>query len=108
MQVHRVELGLWERDNLAKPVAEVLGTAMAVAETAKVVKTAAVGAAGVAAIGAVYVGWRIGKSLFNWVEEVADFVPDFNQAITSPQGPLPTGVGFLLRVMGVGDGKGVL
>ena len=85
-----------------------LGTAMAVAETAKVVKTAAVGAAGVAAIGAVYVGWRIGKSLFNWVEEVADFVPDFNQAITSPAGPLPTPVGFLLRVLGVGDGKGAL
>ena len=108
IQVHRIELGKWERDNLAKPVASVLDDAMATASTVKVATSVAVVAAGGAAVGAVYVAWRIGKSIYGWVEDVKDFVPDFNQAITSPQGPLPTGVGFLLRFMGIGDGEGAL
>lgn len=108
IQVHRIELGKWERDNLAKPVASVLDDAMATASTVKVATSVAAVAAGGAAIGAVYVAWRIGKSIYGWVEDAKDFIPDFNQAITSPAGPLPTPVGFLLRVMGIGDGKGAL
>lgn len=100
IQVHRVELGLWERDNLAKPVAAVMDEALAVANTVKVVRTGAVVAAGVAALGATYVGWRIGKSIYGWVEDVKDFIPVATAVGTSPQQLR------WLRAFGIGDGKG--
>lgn len=102
IQVHRIELGLWERDNLAKPVATVLDEAMSVAQTVKVVRTGAVVAAGAAALGASYVAWRIGKSLYGWVEDAKDILPVAGQVITTP---IQT---RWLRLFGVGDGKGAL
>jgi len=100
IQVHRIELGKWERDNLAKPVASVLDDAMATASTVKVATSVAVVAAGGAAVGAVYVAWRIGKSIYGWVEDVKDVVPVATEVITrTPQLRI-------LRLFGIGDGKG--
>lgn len=100
IQVHRIELGLWERDNLAKPVASVLDDAMATASTVKVATSVAAVAAGSAAIGAVYVAWRIGKSIYGWVEDVADVVPVATEVITRNPNLR------ILRFFGIGDGKG--
>lgn len=100
IQVHRIELGLWERDNLAKPVASVLDDAMATASTVKVATSVAAVAAGGAAIGAVYVAWRIGKSIYGWVEDVADVVPVATEVITRNPNLR------ILRFFGIGDGKG--
>ena len=100
IQVHRIELGKWERDNLAKPVASVLDDAMATASTVKVATSVAVVAAGGAAVGAVYVAWRIGKSIYGWVEDAKDLAPVATQVFTTP-------AQFRwLRLFGIGDGKG--
>ncbi|MEE2647784.1 MAG: hypothetical protein VYC27_01660 [Candidatus Thermoplasmatota archaeon] len=100
IQVHRIELGLWERDNLAKPVAAVMDEALAVANTVKVVRGVAVVGASAAAVGAAYVAWRIGKSLYGWVDD--GMIPVATQVATN----LPA---FRwLRIFGVGDGKGAL
>jgi len=72
IQVHRIEAGLWERQNLLQPVAKIADTASEFAETARIVKTAAIGAVGVASVGAVWVAYKIGKSLYEWVDEVGD------------------------------------
>ena len=103
IQVHRIELGLWERDNLAKPVAAVLDDAMATASTVKVATGVATLAAGGAAVGAVYVAWRIGKSIYGWVEDVKDAVPIATEVATSVNPTLR-----LFRLFGIGDGKGAL
>jgi len=102
IQVHRIELGLWERDNLAKPVASVLDDAMATASTVRLATGAAAVAAGGAAIGAVYVAWRIGKSIYGWVEDAKDLVPIVNQGLTTPS------QFRWLRLFGIGDGEGAL
>ena len=102
IQVHRIELGKWERDNFGKPVAAVLEEAMEVASAVRVVRTVAVVGAAGAAVGATYVAWRIGKSIYGWVDDAKDIIPVVNQGLTS------TGQFSWLRLFGVGDGKGAL
>jgi hypothetical protein len=95
-------LGKWERDNFGKPVAAVLEEAMEVASTVRVVRTVAVVGAAGAAIGATYVAWRIGKSLYGWVDDAKDLIPVAAQMATTP-------AQFRwLRALGIGDGKGVI
>ena len=100
IQVHRIELGKWERDNFGKPVAAVLEEAMEVASAVRVVRTVAVVGAAGAAVGATYVAWRIGKSLYGWVDD--GMLPVVSQGLTS------VGQFRWLRFFGVGDGKGVI
>jgi len=74
IQVHRLELGLAERKAILTPVASILEEVQASAQTFKVIRTGAIAAVGVASLGVVYVGFRIGKSLYGWVDDVADNV----------------------------------
>ena len=67
-------MGLAERKAILVPVASILQEVQASAQTFKVIRTGAIAAAGVASLGAVYVGWRIGKSMFEWVDDIADIV----------------------------------
>ena len=74
IQVMRIEMGLAERKAILVPIASILQEVQESAQTFKVIRTGAIAAAGVASLGAVYVGWRIGKSLYGWVDEIADIV----------------------------------
>ena len=89
IQVHRIEAGLWERQHLLEPVAQITTTAASFAETARTVKTAAIAAVGTAAIGAVWVAYKIGKSIYEWVDDVADTV---DVATSGPWVPAPVRV----------------
>jgi hypothetical protein len=95
-------LGKWERDNFGKPVAAVLEEAMEVASAVRVVRTVAVVGAAGAAVGAAYVAWRIGKSIYGWTEDAKDLLPVVGAAATT------TPQLRWLRFFGVGDGKGVI
>ena len=72
IQVMRLEMGLAERKAILVPVASILQEVQASAQTFKVIRTGAIAAAGVASLGAVYVGWRIGKAMFDFVEDAED------------------------------------
>lgn len=65
IQVHRIEAGLWERENLLKPVTETLATVQQV-------RTAATIALPVVGAGAVYVAWKVGKSAYGWIDTLAE------------------------------------
>ena len=95
IQVHRIELGKWERDNFGKPMAAVLEEAMEVAQSVRVVRTVAVVGASGAAIGAVWVAYKIGKSLYGWVDAATDN-PLFNVVNDLPQFRF-------LQVLGLGN-----
>ena len=82
---HRIELGQWERDNLAKPVGEIVQTGAEYAEVAKLIKTGMFGALGVASVGAVYLGYKIGKSIYDWIEPDDDsFSSVLEDTVKSP------------------------
>ena len=89
IQVHRIEAGLWERQHLLQPIAKVADTAAEFSETARVVKTAAIAAVGTAAIGAVYVAYRIGASLYEWVDDISTAA---DVATSGPWVPAPVRV----------------
>ena len=55
-------------------MASILQEVQSSAQTFKVIRTGAIAAAGVASLGVVYVGFRIGKSLYGWVDDVEDNV----------------------------------
>jgi hypothetical protein len=62
IQVHRFEMGLWERKNIAEPLAD------SIKQFNEVRKFATVAVPLVAA-GGVYVAYRIGQSAYGWVGE---------------------------------------
>jgi len=105
IQVHRIEAGLWERKHLLKPVSEVAESTAKIAETVRIVQTAAVVGVSAAAIGAVYVAYKIGKTLYGWADDVWDKVDENSQyagLILGNAGPLAP----FFRMAGFGDGKG--
>ena len=69
IQVHRVELGLWERENFGKPMAEVMEEALAISQTVKMARTGAMVVAAGAAIGLTWTAYRAGQSFFGWLED---------------------------------------
>ena len=73
IQVHRIEAGLWERDNLLKPVTETL-------QTVQQVRTAATIALPVVGAGAVYVAWKVGKSAYGWLDTLKDDIEGFRES----------------------------
>ena len=66
---HRVEMGAWERDHIGKPLGQVAETTAKFDETMRVVKTGAMAAVGVASLGAIYVAYKIGASLYEWIDD---------------------------------------
>jgi hypothetical protein len=65
IQVHRIELGLWERKNLGEPLAE------SVQGFNDIRKIASIAVPAVAA-GGVYVAYKIGKAAYGWVDDTWD------------------------------------
>jgi len=113
IQVHRVELGLWERKNLGKPVSELAESAAKIGETIRIVQTAAVVGGAVAAGATAYALYKIGKAAYGWTEDIYDEVKkrqDVTQAVGRGIAMSPAGGvgGIFARIFGIGDGKGVL
>ena len=84
IQVHRIEAGLWERENILKPLGKIADTTAEFSETARLVKTAAIAAGGTAAIGAVWVAYNIGKSLYEWTDDAIGKVQEGWEVATAP------------------------
>ena len=74
IQVHRIEAGLWERENLLKPVTETL-------QTVQQIKTFATVAVPVVGAGAVYVAWKVGKSAYGWLDTLKDDIDGFRTTL---------------------------
>ena len=105
IQVHRIEAGLWERKHLLKPVSEVAESTAKIAETVRIVQTAAIVGVSAAAIGAVYVAYKIGKTLYGWADDIWDKVDDNSEAVGLALGRVGVLAPFF-RMAGFGDGKG--
>ena len=82
IQVHRIEAGLWERENLLKPVTETLATVQQV-------RTAATIALPVVGAGAVYVAWKVGKSAYGWLDTLKDDIDGFRKSMAPVQQNIP-------------------
>lgn len=70
IQVHRIEFGKWERDNLGKPLASVADEALAVAQTVRVARTMATVAGAAALAGLSYTAYKVGKAAYGWTEDI--------------------------------------
>jgi hypothetical protein len=102
--VHRIEAGLWERQNLLAPFASVAEEAAATANTLKAIRTTGIAAAGLAACGVAYVGYKSAKTFFAWTEDVFDGVK-VPSRVAGQVLTIPMQTRFL-RLFGIGDGKG--
>ncbi|MDA8758972.1 hypothetical protein N9M83_01905 [Candidatus Poseidonia alphae] len=100
IQVHRIEVGLWERENLLKPIASVVDDVMATTKTVRVVKTGAFVGLSAAGIGLTYVAYKTAKEVYGWIDDVTD--PVVTQAIGKA---ISTSAPFL-KLFGVGDFEG--
>lgn len=108
IQVHRVELGLWERKNLGKPVSELAESAAKIGEQIRIVQTTALVGLAVAAGATAYAVYKIGKAAYGWADDVYDTVKEkqgYTQAAGSGVANSP--VGIIARAFGFGDGKGI-
>ena len=105
--VHRIEAGLWERQNLLAPFAAVAEEAAVAANTLKAIRTTGIAAAGLAACGVAYVGYKSAKTFFAWTEDIFDELkakPAVGQA-AGYVATIPFQTRFL-RFFGIGDMKG--
>lgn len=104
IQVHRIELGKWERDNLLKPLAGVADEALAMAQTVRVARMVATltAAASLAGVGwATYAGvkkWTgftesLGETLGGWWKTTGfskEGRASYDQAVENFDGQGPT------------------
>lgn len=70
--VHRIEAGEWERQNLLKPAADI-------AQTVKVLKTAAFVAMPVVAGGGLYLAWWVCDALYGWIDPAKQKMDDLKK-----------------------------
>ena len=93
-------MGLWERENLLKPIASVVDDVMATTKTVRVVTTGAIVGLSAAGIGLTYVAYKTAKEVYGWIADVTD--PVVTQAIGKA---ISTSAPFL-KLFGVGDFEG--
>jgi len=74
IQVHRLELGKWERENLLKPLAGVMDEALAMAQAVRIARMAATLAAAGAAVG---ISWSVYAGVKKWT----GFTEGFTEAL---------------------------
>ena len=74
IQVNRYELGLWERKNLAEPLAQTLTALNDVRKVSMIVTP-------VVAAGGIYVAYKVGKAAFGWVGTLTDDLEELRNTI---------------------------
>jgi hypothetical protein len=100
IQVHRIEVGLWEMENLLTPIASVVDDVMATTKTVRVVTTGAVVGLSAAGLGLTYVAYKTAKEVYGWIDDVTDPI------VTQFIGNTLSRVAPILKLFGVGDFKG--
>jgi len=81
IQVHRVELGMWERKHLGKPLAKLTETTANMEETVRIAKTVAIVGASGAMVALSYVAYKVGKTLYGWADDIYDNFKDKEEGL---------------------------